>query len=307
MTLTQLRYLREIARQSHSISAAAAALRTSQPGISRQIQALEAELGIALLIRRRNRIAGLTDAGRNVVAIAERLLAEADSIRALAAELTGEGGTLTVATTHLHARYTLAGPVTAFSTAHPSVELRLLQTGPDEILKLVAGGESDIGISTESTDEHPSLTFLPGEAQRRSLILPVGHPLAGRSDVTLGDIARYPLVGYSAQSGNGAVTLRAFREAGIAPRFVVSATDSDVIKVYVAAGLGIGIVPDLALDDPVGERFERLDVTHLFPVARTTASIRRDTFLRNHVAQFIRSVAPAWNRRAILSAMKGAG
>jgi DNA-binding transcriptional LysR family regulator len=99
MTLKKLRSLQEIARQSLSISAAALALGTSQPGISRQIQELEDELGVALLVRRRNRIIALTEAGEAVLATAKRLLAEAENIGLIAAESRqGASGKLVVAT-----------------------------------------------------------------------------------------------------------------------------------------------------------------------------------------------------------------
>src|SRR5262245_47050131 len=86
MTLNQLRILREIARQAHNLSGAAAALHTSQPGVSRQIQLLERELGVELLMRRKNRIIGLTEPGRAILAAAERALAETENIRLIAAE-----------------------------------------------------------------------------------------------------------------------------------------------------------------------------------------------------------------------------
>src|SRR4051812_50145368 len=67
MTLKQLKFLREVARQSLNISNAAIALHTSQPGVSRQVQELEAELGVELLVRRKNRVLALTEAGEGVV------------------------------------------------------------------------------------------------------------------------------------------------------------------------------------------------------------------------------------------------
>jgi DNA-binding transcriptional LysR family regulator len=84
VTLKQLTFLREIARQSLNMSKAAAALYTSQPGVSRQIQLLEEELGVPILVRRKNRTLGYTDAGKAILDAAQRLLNEAESIRAIA-------------------------------------------------------------------------------------------------------------------------------------------------------------------------------------------------------------------------------
>jgi DNA-binding transcriptional LysR family regulator len=96
---------------------------------------------------------------------------------------------------------------------------------------------------------------------------------------------------------------RAFGEAGGVPKIVVSATDSDVIKGYVAAGLGIGIVPSIAVANPAGEMLTARDVTDLFPATRTVIGLRRDTYLRSHAALFISRVAPEWDRTAIARAI----
>src|SRR6185295_12822745 len=139
VTLKQLRILRELARSSLNISAAAAALHTSQPGVSRQIQLLEQELGVGLLVRRKNRITAFTEPGRAILASVERALVESENIRSIAAEFRREeGGRLIVATSHLHARYTLLTPIKTFALRHSGVQLHMRQADPDEILKLVA-------------------------------------------------------------------------------------------------------------------------------------------------------------------------
>ena len=304
MTLKQLRILREVARHAHNLSNAAVALHTSQPGVSRQIQLLERELGVELLARRRNRIAGLTEPGRAVLAAAERALGETDNIRLIAAEYSREeGGELTIATSHLHARYTLLTPIKTFALRHPGVRLRMRQADPDDILRLVAAGDADIGISTEVGVEHPELLFLPGRDMERSLIMPVGHVIAGQTQITLKDIAEFPLVGYTPSQRGGQIIADTFRAAGLEPRLVVSAIDSDVIKAYVAEGLGIAVIPTLALDAEADRALRVVDVTHLFPKSAMTVSLRRDVFLRRYVPDFIQLVAPRWNRESILRAM----
>jgi LysR family cys regulon transcriptional activator len=206
MTLQQIRYLREIERQALNISNAAAALHTSQPGVSRQIQLLEQELGVELLARRKNRVLGFTAAGKEILKAGQRMLNEAENIRLIAGEMRAEGkGRLTLATSHLHARYSLLGPVTAFTRRYPDVELNLLQADPDDIPALVEVGEADIGISTEVARRYPGLVALPAGTIRRSLIVPRGHPLSGRKRVALADIANYPIVGYSPRFRGGQI------------------------------------------------------------------------------------------------------
>src|SRR5262245_51930259 len=214
MTLKQLRILREVARQAHNLSNAAQALHTSQPGVSRQIQLLERELGVELLARRRNRVTGLTEPGRAILAAAERALSETDNIRLIAEEYSREeGGQLTIATSHLHARYSLLTPIKTFALRHPGVRLYMRQADPDDILRLVATGDADVGISTEVGAAHPALVFLPGSEVGRSLIMPVGHALARKPRVALEDIAQYPLVGYSQSQRGGQIISETFRAA----------------------------------------------------------------------------------------------
>ena len=105
MTLQQLRYLCSIAREGFSVSRAAISLGTSQPAISKQIRLLETELGSDLLIRKSNRILGLTAAGDAIIEAAQRTLWEADNLQRITTEFTQKGaGRLVIATTHMYAR-----------------------------------------------------------------------------------------------------------------------------------------------------------------------------------------------------------
>lgn len=304
MTLQQLRCLREVSRQAFSISAAAVALHTSQPGVTRQIQLLEQELGVDLLVRRTNRILGLTEAGRSVLASAERLLGEMENISLIAADARNEGGgRLMLATSHLHARYTLPAPVRMFARRYPDVQLHLLQADPDDITRLVESREADVGISTELVRRHPDLVQLPGGPIRRSLIMPRAHPLAARKRITLKDMADYPIVSYHPRSRGGQIIAQTFRDAGISARYVVSASDSDVIKAYVAEGLGIAVVPSIALDRHADRGLHAVDVTRLFPESMMTVSLRRGTHLRRFLTDFIEMIVPQLGRSAVERAM----
>jgi LysR family cys regulon transcriptional activator len=303
MTLKQLRFLREIARQSLNISNAAVALHTSQPGVSRQLQDLEGELGVELLVRRKNRVLALTEAGHAVLAAAQRMLNEADNIRLIAEELRHErGGRMTLATSHLHARYTLLSPVKTFTERHPEVKLHLVQADPDDVPRMVEANEADVGISTDVTGAHPSLVLLPSGVLRRSVIMPKGHPLVHKQKLTLKDVAAFPIVGYSPQSRGGQIIAKTFRDQGIEARFVVSASDSDVIKAYVEEGLGIAIVPSLAVGT-VPAKLHVADATHLFPKSVTIISLRRDSYLRRYLTDFLQMLVPALTREAIHRAM----
>ena len=138
MKLQQLRYACEVARRGLNVSAAAEALHTSQPGISKQIKSLEDELGIEIFVRHGKRIAAVTEPGKAVLAIAERILAEAANLKRAGEEFANEKlGTLTIATTHTQARYALPKAVAAFKKRYPEVHLVLHQGNPTQICEMV--------------------------------------------------------------------------------------------------------------------------------------------------------------------------
>ena len=298
MTLKQLMLLREIARQSLNMSKAAAALYMSQPGISRQLQLLEEELGVAILARRKNRTLGYTEIGKSILDAAQRLLNEADSIKAMAAEARRERGRLAIVTTHLHARYTLLDPVSAFIERHPDVDLQILEAEPDNIPRILEANEADIAVSTEMLSLQPALTQLRGPTMKRSLITPRHHPLARRRPLRLEDISRYPLLGYSARSRTGQIINEAFEAQGIRPRYLISVGDSDVVKAYVGRGLGIAILPAVAWSEESDTNIEARDVTALFPRSTMTISFRRNAYLRKYAIDFI-GMVPGMNKEDI--------
>jgi len=306
MTLSQLRFLREIARQSLNISNAAAALYTSQPGVSRQIQLLERELGVELLQRSKNRILGFTEAGKQILNAAQRTLNEAENIKHIASDIRDKGtGRLVLATSHLHARYTLLKPVRRFAEEYPNVELHLMQAAPDDVAGLIESGEADLGVSTDITPAHPTLTVLTCAAIKRWLITPRGHPLSRAKRVTLRDIAKYPIVGYHHRFRTGQILERAFAKHGIEARSVVTASDSDVIKAYVAEGVGIAVVPSIAIGES-DAGVCTIDVTPLFPRSHTTVGLRRDLYPRGYLIDFIRLLIPGSSREAIQAKIEAA-
>ena len=124
MNLQQLKYLREIARNGLKVSDAAESLFTSQPGISKQIRLLEEELGVTILVRNGKRITALTEPGKIVLDIAERILRDTDNLREVGREFNAGGsGTMVVATTHTQARYALPPVFARFTQRYPQVRL----------------------------------------------------------------------------------------------------------------------------------------------------------------------------------------
>ena len=179
MKLQQLRYVLEITRRGNHLSAAAEALNTSQPGVSRQVQLLEAELGFEIFLRTRNRIIGLTPAGEHVVDIARHVVNDISGLRSLKEEVSvGNRGTLTIGTTHTQARYVLPRVIASFVKAYPDVELILKEGDPEEICQMVDAGTADLAIGTETNGAFPNLVKLPCFEITRSVVAhPPDHPI----------------------------------------------------------------------------------------------------------------------------------
>ena len=157
MNFQQLRIVREAGRRNFNLTEVAAALFTSQSGVSKHIKDLEDELGIELFVRRGKRLLGLTDPGKELVTIVERMLLDAKNIKQLAEQFSNrDQGRLVVATTHTQARYALPKVVAEFKAQFPKVRLVLHQGGPQEIVSMLHTGEADIGIATPALNDRPS-------------------------------------------------------------------------------------------------------------------------------------------------------
>ena len=293
MNFQQLRIVRETVRRNFNLTEVANALYTSQSGVSKHIKDLEEELGVELYVRKGKRLLGLTEPGKAMVKIVERMLVDANNIKNLAEQFSQENsGRLTIATTHTQARYALPKIVTAFKRLYPKVHLKLHQGSPTEIAQLLIHGEADIGIATESLGEIPELASFPYYRWHHDVVVPVGHPLAEVREITLGAIAAYPIITYHEGFTGRARVEQAFADAGLVPDIVMSALDADVIKSYVALGLGIGIIAALAFD---GERdcdLIRLDCHHLFTENLTRIAVRRGHLLRRFAYHFIELCSP---------------
>ena len=305
MKLRQLRYVLEVCRQGNHISAAAEILHTSQPGISKQIQLLESELGFEVFLRKRNRVVGLTEPGREVVEIAQRILADVDNLQNIREDFTSkDGGHLTVATTHTQARYILPKVIERFVKRYPTVRLGLRQGNPTQICELVEAGEADIAIGTETTHPFPNLVMLPCFQLSRSVIAKRGHPLLKVKRLTLREIAKYPIITYDPSFSGRWKVMDAFKKEGVEPNVIFGALDADVSKTYVELGLGIAILTTVAVDPKHDMELGARDASHLFEPSTTYISLRSNSYLRKFVFDFIRDFAPQLTPEVVRASLK---
>ena len=294
MNFQQLRSLRETVRRGLNLTSAAEVLHTSQPALSKQMRELEDELGVTLFVRHGKKYTQLTEAGTRILAIAERVLAEADNLKRTGAEYAaGDSGTLSIAATHTQARYLLPRLLARFRAEFPKVRLSLHQGNPDQVAQMVAHGDAAFGLATESLDRHPSLRTVPAYRWRHCLVVPRGHPLESAESVDLETLARYPLITYSPEFAGRRKVDEAFSRQGLKPDVVLEAIDSDVIKAYVALGFGVGLIAEIAFDADRDAELVRVDLGDLLPENVAKLAIREGIFLRGFERRFSELVVAA--------------
>ena len=304
MTLQQLRYLCEIVHQGLRLSQAAAALNTSQPGVSKQIQLLEKELGVVIFRRKRNRILALTAPGRQIVRFAQGALRETQNIRDFGNDArNATAGNLVIATTHTHARYTLPRIIGTFNRLFPQVKLQFWQGNREEIFKWVESGDADVAIGTDCDVKLDSVALVPYGAFHRIVVTPTAHPLLKVKSVTLEHIARYPLIAYGFKSNERWKFNHVFEARDLKPNIVFSAADTDVSKAYVEMGVGIAILPHITYDKARDRSLRAIDARHLFGTEVTHVGLSRERFIRQYVFEFLRLLSPALTRAQIEAAL----
>lgn len=304
MNFQQLRSVREALRRGFNLTEVANALHTSQPGVSRQIRELEDELRIEIFERAGKRLTRLTEPGRMVVPIIERILLDVSNLHNVAQDFAErEAGQLTIAATHSQARYALPGAVADFRSLYPRVSLNLHQGSPHQIAQLLIDGVADIGIATEALASYEQLIALPCYRWTHCVIAPKSHELHDGQALTLERLARHPIITYEAGFTGRSHIDAAFERVDLKPQVVISAMDADVVKTYVALGVGVGIVAGFAFDEERDQGLSAIEAGHLFEINTTRLAIRRGAMLRDYTLSFIEAFAPTLTRSVVAEAL----
>ncbi|WGI24106.1 HTH-type transcriptional regulator CysB [Halomonas alkaliantarctica] len=305
MKLQQLRYIWEVNRHNLNVSATAQSLFTSQPGISKQIRLLEDELGVEIFARSGKHLTRVTPAGQSIIDLAGQVLRLTENIKQVAQEHSDERrGSLAIATTHTQARYALPPIISEFTLKYPDVALHMQQGTPKQIAQMVSEGQADFAIATESLELFTDLVLLPCYRWNRCVLVPKGHPLAThQGPLTLEALAEHPLVTYVFGFTGRSQLDDAFKAKGLTPNVVLTAADADVIKTYVRLGMGVGIVAHMAVDEALDEDLVALDASHLFASSTTKIGIRRGTFMRGYMYDFLERFAPHLTRDRVDEAL----
>jgi DNA-binding transcriptional LysR family regulator len=250
LNVGRLQVFREVVAHG-SFSAAADALSYSQSAVSQAIATLEGEAGVALVERTR---AGArpTAAGAALAAHANGILAQLGAAEEeLAAIAAGHGGRLRVASFPTAGATLMPQAVAGFRASHPGVELSLAEGEPEEIVPRLRAGEFDLVLLFEFEGASERL----GPGVRRfdllddplHLALPHDHPLAGRKRIRLEDLGGESWIQTSAASPCARHVVRSCHAAGFEPRVSFESDDYQTVQGLVAAGVGVALIPQLAL------------------------------------------------------------
>ncbi|KAF1050024.1 LysR substrate-binding domain-containing protein [Xylophilus sp.] len=291
MNFQQLRILRETTRWSFNLTEVSEALHTSPSGVSKHIRDLEDELGIQLFVRHGKRLLGLTEPGREMLRIVERILRDLDNVKQLARDFTGrDSGAICIATTHTLARYRLSDTTGRFNALFPQVQIDLFPTSPTDIVERLRAGTADVAVGgLETLEGHDDLAAFVLERWHHAVVVPHGHPLLARQLVTLADLAAYPLIiGTFARHKIS----QAFEAARLAPNIALTAIDSDIIKAYTERGMGVGIVAPHAVDPQRDAALTVIPGETLFPEYRTLIAVKKGRHLRSFDYRFIELCQP---------------
>lgn len=248
MNLEQLRGFATIARVGH-FTRAAEALHLSQPSLSRQISTLEHDLGTTLVNRTRGNLT-LTAAGRALLPLATRMLADAESIRVEMAELAG----LRRGRVRLGAPPTLCVSLVAevletYRATYPGIELQISEAGSRTLLEQLTGGQLDLAliVTSEHAVTEPSLAHTEVLVEQLVVADSMQHPRLGQGPVELRDLATVPQIAFSPSYDLRAATQSAYRILGLSPNVVIDGGEMDAVLRFVQVGLGVAIVPATAL------------------------------------------------------------
>lgn len=308
MTLTQLRYIAAIADAGLNITLASERVHATQPGISRQLRQLEDELGFQIFLRKGKSLESITPAGAQVIVRARTILAEAANIRVLAANLRNENaGELVIVTTHTQARFVLPEAIAAVKRHYADVGIRLEPHGDTELIDLLGKGAADLAIiSTASTPPNAELA-IPIFRWDRQILVPKDHPLArlGRTP-RIDELAAHALVSYESSLAPESSLRRAIVEAGCELKLAVAARDADLIKTYVRAGLGVGVLAEMALNAADRADFCVYSTRGLLPTCTTWVILQRDRVQRDYALDLIVALAPQIDRRDLVRVVQGA-
>lgn len=305
MTLTQLRYLVAIADSGLNITQAAERVHATQPGLSKQLKQLEDELGFQLFTRKGRSLESIAPAGVRVIEHSRKVLAEVANIRSYAANERGEhSGRLLLATTHTQARYVLPPAIAAIKREFPQVSVDLLAAGDSDVLGKL--DQADLALISTAGSVPQGGVAVPLFRWRRVLLVQAAHPLAELQRApSLAELASHPLISYESSTRADSSLQRSFAGAGVTPQIAMTARDANLIKTYVRAGLGAGLLAEMATGTREDDDLRIIKAPAEIPECITWAVIPRGRVLRDYALSLLHWLAPQLDRRDLRRVLEG--
>jgi LysR family transcriptional regulator, low CO2-responsive transcriptional regulator len=274
-----------------SLTKAAEKLAVTQSAVTQQIKSLEKELGVKLFDRFGPR-KELTIDGQIFFDLIAPLVQDIDNLIHTYEDLKGkELGTLTIAATTVMIMNYLPVPIKKFVQEYPHVKLTILERRWSEIVALTRLGEIDLGIAPIE-HELPHLSYFPIKPMKRVLITALGHPLSQKKEVTLKDIAKYPLITYETGLVARGEIDSIFEKHNLKTDVALEATNAETIKRYVEIGIGIGIIPKIALMPEQSSRLVSIPVSEHFEESHYGVIMRKGRHITSWSKRFLTLIDP---------------
>ena len=293
MKLHQLKYLIAIADNNLSITAAAAKIYTSQPGISKQLRLLEDELQIKIFERNGKQLVGITTLGEEILNRSRKVLQEINNIKRLTSDINPSAqGNFTIGTTQTQAQYVLPEVFLNFHKQYPNLRIDLQQGSTDHIIELLNKQSIDFAIASGSDELGPDIVKIPCYQWDRILLFPQDHPLGDLVRPTLEDITQYPIVTYHVGDKGKSTFINSCRAENLEPNIVFTARNADIIKTYVKRGFGVGIIASMAFEAKSDRDLIGYSTKEILPRCTTWLAFNKNLFLRKYMKDFIQLFAP---------------
>ena len=282
----ELREMRSFcaAARLRSISKAGNDLGIGQPSVTNHIKRLEEELGTPLFDRIKRPIQ-LTPVGAVFYQRVASLVEEIDQIVSSVSKAEDEGP-VRLASTNGIISHTLLGPVDSFLSRYPNVRLRIQSRTKREVLQMVKEGEVDFGI-VPGLQRDEGFNFQALFPYERVLLVPANHPLLEVNPISLDQIARWPLILMGRGTATRTLLEEEFQRRGLSYETVMELDGLDMVKRYVATGLGIAIGPRLAVEPGDEYKLGIINLSTILPVEQTGILTLRGKSLSRPVKNFI--------------------
>ncbi|HZP95476.1 MAG TPA: LysR family transcriptional regulator [Candidatus Limnocylindria bacterium] len=273
MLFAQIESFVEVARLGN-VSRAAEALFLTQPAITARLKSLERALGVELFVRT-HRGMKLSDAGRAFLPYAQRAIATLDEARQLIANLReGTTGALVIAAAPAVSTYVLPAVLRAFRATHPNVRLGVRTGHTEEVLDMVLRGEAHVGVGRPV--RHADAELIPLFEDEMLLVVSARHPFAPRGKVRMDELAQERLILFDRTSSYHELTSSLFRQAGVVPASTLELDNVEAAKKMVQQGLGVALLPRMALAQELRARSLRpVKMIGAPPVRRPIVALRR--------------------------------